>query len=82
MSESRIIDMKQINKGYMLGAERVPVLKNVDFGVEKGEFVAILGPSGSGKTTRLYGCGGFGRILSGWTAHTQYDRKADGNGTQ
>ena len=38
MSESRIIDMKQINKGYMLGTERVPVLKNVDFGVEKGEW--------------------------------------------
>ena len=58
MSESRIIDMKQINKGYMLGAERVPVLKNVDFGVEKGEFVAILGPSGSGKTTlmNIIGC--------------------------
>ena len=29
MSESRIIDMKQINKGYMLGAERVPVLKKI-----------------------------------------------------
>ena len=45
MSKTRIIDMKQINKGYMLGTERVPVLKDVDFQVEKGEFVAILGPS-------------------------------------
>lgn len=58
MSESRIIDMKRINKGYMLGTEKVPVLKNVDFRVEKGEFVAILGPSGSGKTTlmNIIGC--------------------------
>ena len=58
MSENRIIDMKQINKGYMLGTEKVPVLKNVDFRVEKGEFVAILGPSGSGKTTlmNIIGC--------------------------
>ncbi|MCI8932344.1 MAG: ABC transporter ATP-binding protein [Lachnospiraceae bacterium] len=58
MSKTRIIDMKQINKGYMLGTERVPVLKDVDFQVEKGEFVAILGPSGSGKTTlmNIIGC--------------------------
>lgn len=58
MSKNRIIDMKQINKGYMLGTEKVPVLKNVDFQVGKGEFVAILGPSGSGKTTlmNIIGC--------------------------
>lgn len=58
MSGNVIIDMKQINKGYMLGMEKVPVLKNVDFKVDKGEFVAILGPSGSGKTTlmNIIGC--------------------------
>lgn len=55
---SLIIDMKKINKGYMLGMENVPVLKDVDFQVNKGEFVAILGPSGSGKTTlmNIIGC--------------------------
>lgn len=58
MNGNVIIDMKQINKGYMLGMEKVPVLKNVDFKVNKGEFVAILGPSGSGKTTlmNIIGC--------------------------
>lgn len=51
----RILDM---NKGYMLGNERVPVLKNICFTVERGEYVAILGPSGSGKTTlmNVIGC--------------------------
>ena len=53
-----MITMKGINKGYMLGEEKLPILKNIDFSVEKGEYVAILGPSGSGKTTmmNIIGC--------------------------
>ena len=53
-----MIEMRGINKGYMLGEERLPILKNVDFSVAKGEYVAILGPSGSGKTTfmNIIGC--------------------------
>lgn len=54
----KLIEMKGINKGYKLGEELVPVLKEVEFEVEKGEFVAILGPSGSGKSTlmNILGC--------------------------
>ena len=53
-----MIRMSNINKGYMLGEEKVPVLKDVNFSVKKGEYVAILGPSGSGKTTlmNIIGC--------------------------
>lgn len=53
-----MIRMKDINKGYMLGEERLPILKDINFSVEKGEYVAILGPSGSGKTTlmNIIGC--------------------------
>ena len=56
--EPRIIEMEGINKGYRLGEETVPVLRDIRFSVEKGEFVAILGPSGSGKTTlmNIIGC--------------------------
>ena len=42
----------------MLGEERLPILKDINFQVNKGEYVAILGPSGSGKTTlmNMVGC--------------------------
>lgn len=53
-----MITMKSINKGYMLGEERLPILKDIHFSIDKGEYVAILGPSGSGKTTfmNILGC--------------------------
>ena len=53
-----MIKMTNINKGYMLGEEKLPILKDINFSVEKGEYVAILGPSGSGKTTlmNIIGC--------------------------
>ena len=53
-----VIRIEGINKGYMLGEIKVPVLKNVKFRVDRGEYVAILGPSGSGKTTlmNIIGC--------------------------
>lgn len=53
-----MIKMSNINKGYMLGEEKLPILKDISFSVKKGEYVAILGPSGSGKTTlmNIIGC--------------------------
>ena len=60
-----MICMNNINKGYMLGEEKVPVLRDVCFRVEKGEFVAIVGPSGSGKSTLLHILGGLEPPTSG-----------------
>lgn len=53
-----MIKMTNINKGYMLGEEKLPILKDINFSAKKGEYVAILGPSGSGKTTlmNIIGC--------------------------
>ena len=53
-----MIKMGNICKGYMVGDENVQVLKDINFNVDEGEFVAILGPSGSGKTTlmNIIGC--------------------------
>jgi putative ABC transport system ATP-binding protein len=40
-------------KFYLIGDEKVEVLKDVNLEVKTGEFVVITGPSGSGKTTLL-----------------------------
>ena len=41
------------------------VVKDLDLGIEKGEFVSLLGPSGSGKTTLLMMLAGFEQPTSG-----------------
>ncbi|MBP3746645.1 MAG: ABC transporter ATP-binding protein [Ruminococcus sp.] len=58
MSTEQIISMHNVCKSYKMGPERLNVLKNIDFTVNKGEFTAILGPSGSGKSTlmNIIGC--------------------------
>ena len=53
-----ILELKGIYKNYIQGKMTVPVLKDVNFSMDEGEYVAIMGPSGSGKTTlmNIIGC--------------------------
>lgn len=48
-----LLEVKSISKTYGDGETAVKALKNVNFSVSKGEFVAIVGESGSGKSTLL-----------------------------
>jgi putative ABC transport system ATP-binding protein len=53
-----VIAVKEVEREYEMGGERVHALAGVTFTVERGEYVAIMGPSGSGKSTlmNILGC--------------------------
>lgn len=44
-----MLDVKNLSKSF----DKLSVLKDISFSVEKGDVVAIIGPSGSGKSTLL-----------------------------
>ena len=64
-SSDPILKVERVYKSYSSTAGETPILKNIDFVVKKGEFVAIVGPSGSGKSTLLNILGTLDRPTTG-----------------
>jgi len=61
-----MITVNQLFKTYQLpSGDDLPILRNVNFTIEKGQSVAITGTSGSGKTTLLSLLAGIDNVSSG-----------------
>jgi putative ABC transport system ATP-binding protein len=57
MAQSLVL-VSDLHKDYQTAAGAITVLKQVNFSMDAGDFVAIMGPSGSGKSTfmNILGC--------------------------
>jgi putative ABC transport system ATP-binding protein len=53
-----LVDVRDLHKDYYTVAGTLSVLKQVNFSMDTGDYVAIMGPSGSGKSTfmNILGC--------------------------
>ena len=58
MVGTNIIDIRNLQKVYVMGDNQVNALQSVTLAITKNEYVALMGPSGSGKSTlmNLIGC--------------------------
>ncbi len=61
----RLIKVVDLKKDYVSESVVTPVLRGLNFEIQKGEFVAIMGPSGSGKSTLMHILGFLDTLTSG-----------------
>jgi putative ABC transport system ATP-binding protein len=78
-TQQYLVEACGVSKVFGSGDGATLALDNVDFGVRKGEFVAIMGRSGSGKTTLLNLLAGLDRPTSGsvWLGAERIDELSE-----
>ena len=60
-----LVSIRNLNKTYQRGPEKIEVLHGLELDIDRGDFVALMGPSGSGKSTLLNLIGGLDNPTSG-----------------
>jgi putative ABC transport system ATP-binding protein len=68
-----VVEARDLIREYSFGKEVVHALAGVSFGVEEGDWVAIVGPSGCGKSTLLNLLGAIDRPTRGSVAINNTD---------
>jgi lipoprotein-releasing system ATP-binding protein len=74
-----VLECRGLAKSFREGSERLEVLREVNFQVQRGQRLAIIGSSGSGKSTLLHLLGGLDTPSAGsvWVAGQELSRMSD-----
>ena len=76
----KVLEFINVTKSYQDGNKEIEALKETNFKIEEGQFIAIIGPSGSGKSTFLTLAGGLqtpskGQIIINGKDYTNLSEK-------
>ena len=75
-----VLEFRNVTKSYKDGNNEIEALKETNFKIEEGQFIAIIGPSGSGESTFLTLAGGLqtpskGQIIINGKDYTNLSEK-------
>lgn len=68
-----IIKIHDLSKSFLVGNQKVPVLKGINFEIKADDFLIIFGPSGCGKSTLLHTILGLENPSSGYISYMGKD---------